>query len=196
VAPDNPDYIQVANQVQTVQVELSALRSGAARARQQLEGYERSAAMAPEVEREYVELTREYGIAQQRFGEIQISLSEAALAQTLESEQRGERFTLIRKPSRPSRPASPNRLGILLLGIVLGSAVAIGLAALRESSDPTLRSARDLQEFTDIKALASVPFMATAADRRKRMLAWTAASIAFALAATFVGSTIAQASLW
>jgi polysaccharide biosynthesis transport protein len=193
VVPDNPEYIQLASQVQAVTIELEALRSGAARARQQLANYERTVAIAPDVEREYLELTREYEIVQARFGEIQASLSEAGLAQTLESEQRGERFTLIRSPNTPSRPVSPNRLGILLLGIVLGGAVAVGLAALRESSDPTIRSARDLAEFTEIKPVGAIPFLTNPQDRQRRLFAWAAASLVLGLAVTFVGLTIAQA---
>ena len=189
--PDNPEYIQLASQIRSVNVELEALRSSAARARQQLTNYERSTEIAPEVEREYLELTREYDIAQARFGEIQNNLSQAALAQTLESEQRGERFTLIRNPGTPSRPVSPNRLGILLLGVVLGGALAVGLAALRESSDPTIRSARDLLRFTEIKPVGAIPFLTNAQDRRRRRLTWAAASLVFGLAVTFVGMAIA-----
>ncbi|MEO8464122.1 MAG: hypothetical protein ABI640_02185 [Gammaproteobacteria bacterium] len=196
VTPDNPNYIQVANQLDAAKRELAALNANADRARAQLKEYERSAKLAPEVEREFNQVLREYQVAQQRFEDIQKSLNEAELGRSLESEQRGERFTLIRNPSKPSRPASPNRLGILLLGIVLGGALAVGLAAFRESSDPTIRSARDLLEFTDIRPIGAVPFLPTAEDRRKRVIAWTAASIVFAVAALFVGATVVQASPW
>jgi hypothetical protein len=72
--------------------------------------------------------------------------------------------------------------------------LAGGLAAIRESADPTIRSARDLSEITDIKPLAAVPFMLNGADRRRRVLAWGIASVIAAVALTVVGTAISQAA--
>jgi uncharacterized protein involved in exopolysaccharide biosynthesis len=194
VAPDNPEYIQIASQIQTVNSELAALQANAARARAQITDYEHSLSIAPEVEREYRQLARDYDIEQVRFREIEQSLGDAALGQVLESEARGARLSVIRNAGLPSSPYSPNRLGIILMGIVLGGGIAGALAAVRESADPTIRSARDLGEITEIKPLAAVPFMLNRTDRRRRVLAWGAASIIAAIALTFVGTAISQAS--
>lgn len=192
--PDNPDYIQVATQLDTAKREMAALRANSTRAREQLAAYERSSAMAPEVEREYAQLVRDYDIAQERYNEIEGNLNQARVAETLESEQRGERFSLVRAPYLPSGPASPNRLGIILIGFVLGGAISVGLAALLESSDPTIRSIRDLSEITDIKPLGAVPVMLNPADRRKRVVVWGTASVVFAILLVFVGATVARAA--
>ena len=85
-------------------------------------------------------------------------------------------------------------IGIILLGLVLGGGLGVGMAALRESSDPSVRSMRDLLEITDIKALAAVPVMRNAADRKRRIVAWSAAGAIAAIAVVFVGITIAQSS--
>ena len=45
----------------------------------------------------------------------------------------------------PSKPYFPNRLGIILLGAVLGCGIAFGIAAAVDASDPTLRGNADLQ---------------------------------------------------
>lgn len=193
LAPDNPDYIQIANQLDTVNSELAALRSSAYRARQQIDDYELSLRIAPEVEREYNQLLREFEVAQGRFLGIETSLSEAALGQVLESEARGERLTLIRPPYRADKPYSPNRLGIILLGIVVGGGLGIGLAALIEASDPTIRSVRDLGGITDIKVIAAIPFIPNAADKRKRAIGWGAASVIATIAVLFVGSAVFRA---
>jgi polysaccharide biosynthesis transport protein len=193
---DNPNYIQVASQLETVTAELAALRTTASRARQQIQAYEDSLVIAPEVERQYRQLARDYDTAQARHREIESALREASLAQALETEERGERLTLLRAPSRPSTPDSPNRLGIILLGFVLGSALGGGLAAFTESSDPTIRSARDLTDITDIKPLGAVPVILNGEDRRKRALAWMAATVVLVAAVMFVGATVAQAAPW
>jgi polysaccharide biosynthesis transport protein len=193
---DNPNYIQVASQLETVRAELSALRATASRARQQIQSYEDSLVIAPEVERQYRQLARDYETAQARYREIESALREASLAQALETEERGERLTLLRAPGRPSTPDSPNRLGIILLGFVLGSALGGGLAAFTESSDPTIRSARDLTDITEIKPLGAVPVILNGQDRRRRALAWAAASVVLVVAVMFVSATVTQAAPW
>lgn len=189
--PDNPEYIQVASQLDTVTRELAILQSNASQARAQIAEYERSSQLAPEVEREYSQLIRDYELAREGLSGIESTLGQASLAEVLESQQLGIRYSLVRPPYVPSSPDSPNRLGIILLGIVLGGAVAVGLAALRESADPSVRSSRDLLEFTDIRPLGAVPVILNDVDRRKRFLAWVAGSIAAVAAISFVGSAIA-----
>ena len=147
--------------------------------------------MAPDVEREYRQLSREHDIALEQFREIQNKLGQAALAQTLETEDQGERFSLIRSPSVPSTPDSPNRVGIILLGLVIGLALPTGLIAFKESVDPSIRSARDLSEITQIKPIGAVPFMLNRADRRRRRWTWGAATMAVAIAVMLLVSVLA-----
>ena len=194
--PDNPEYLRVASQLETVDGELGALRVTANRARQQIASYERRLVMAPNVEREYRQLVREHDIAQGQFFDIQSKLAEAALAQTLETEDQGERFSLIRAPTRPSAPDSPNRVGIILLGIVLGAALSGGTVALKESVDPSIRSMRDLSEITDIKPIGVVPIMLNRTDRRARSLVWSVVVAAIAIAVILLGSSAATGAYW
>jgi polysaccharide biosynthesis transport protein len=192
LAPDNPDYIRVASQLDTVRRDLAAMRASAAQARQQIQQYGQVRRLAPDVERQYLELMREYDGLQGQFADIQNKLSAAALAETLETEQRGERYTQIRSPSVASSPVHPNRMGIILLGLVIGGALAVGVAAFKEVSDPTIRSAKDLRDITDIQPIGAVPVMLNHADKRKRLLTWTSITAVFAVAVLFVGTTVLQ----
>ncbi len=194
--PDNPEYLRLVSQLETAEEELGALRASAYRAREQIEAYERRLVMAPDVERDYRQLSREHDIAQNQFRDIQNKLGEAALAQTLETEDQGEQFTLIRAPSQPTTPDSPNRVGIILLGFVLGAALSAGVIAFQESVDPSIRGARDLSEITDIKPIGAVPFMLNRADHRRRQLAWSTAVAVVAIAVTLVGLTVARGIYW
>jgi len=194
VTPDNPEYLRIASELDAARRELAAARSSAAQARAEMSQYAQRLANTPGVEREYLQLVRDYGIAQTQYGDTKNKLREAEFAQTLESEQRGERFAMIRTPNLPDVPYSPNRLGIILLGIVLGSGLAVGLAALVDSSDPSVRSARDLRELTDLPAIGAVPFMPNSADRRRQLLVGGWALTVFVLAAIVVTVTVVEAA--
>lgn len=168
VVANNPDYIAVESQLDSAKREISALQANAAQERQRLYQLEAGAAAAPNVERDFATLSRDRAALQAQFDDLQKRLREANISQHLESEQRGDRFSQIRRPSVAELPFSPNRIGIILLGFVVGAGLAIGLVALAESSDPTVRSTRDLREITDIAVIATVPTMLGDKDRRKQ----------------------------
>ena len=55
---------------------------------------------------------------------IQDKLQNAQIAENFETEQGGERFTLIRAPAPAKLPVFPNRIGLILLGVVLAAFLA------------------------------------------------------------------------
>ncbi len=187
--PTNPEYLTVKSQIDAAQRELTALQMAAARARSQIYQYESGMSAAPGVEQEYGDLTRNRDVLQGQFRDIQTKLHEASIARNLETEQQGERFSQIRNPHVAKTPFSPNRIGIILLGIVLGGALAIGLATLAESSDPSVRSARDLWAVTQLPAIASVPVMVNADDRRRQRVWWGSYAAGLLAATAFVAVT-------
>ena len=190
VVPDNPDYLVVQSQLEGAQHELAALGATASRARSQISDYESRLSVAPAVEREYSELTRVRDVLLLQFKDIQSKLREADVARTLETEQMGSRFTQIRAPSIPDTPFEPNRLGIILLGIVLGGGLAAGLAALAESSDPSVRSTRNLREITTIPVLAAIPVLVNEADHRRQRVWWTSYASVLLAAIVLVALTV------
>lgn len=193
VVPNNPEYIGVQSQLVAVQREIAALQSSAARARGQIYEYDAGMAAAPAVEREYAELTRGRDALRAQFNDIQGKLREADIARNLETEQQGDRFSQIRTPGVADQPYSPNRLGIILLGIVLGGGLAVGLAAIAEASDPAVRGPRDLQAIPEIPIIASVPVMLNSAARRTRLVWWGSYATVLLAATAFVAITVVTA---
>jgi hypothetical protein len=105
---------------------------------------------------------------------------EARVAHGLEKEQKGERFTLIEPPRLPEKPFKPNRLAIMLIGVVLGMGAGVGLAALREFSDDAVRNGDSLTMATRFPVLAGIPEIMTAkdvSDRRKKRLVWSGCAV-------------------
>ncbi len=191
VRPDNPDYLRVSSELDAVRINLAALRANAERAQTQMAQYESRIAMTPSVERDYEQLTRDRNILKDQFETIQTKLREAEMSKSLESQAKGERYTLIRKPFVSSRPDSPNRLGILLLGIVLGGGLAVGMAAFRESADPTIRTSEDVTGIVDLPLIGAIPRLHNPSNRRQRRLLWGTVAGTYFLAAVAVGLIVA-----
>lgn len=187
--PDNPAYLQIREQLGAVGREVSALRNERAALRRQIDEFSRRLSVAPEIERELLSLTRDYELAQNNYREIKQKLTEADMARSLEEEQRGERFTLIRAPGTPSEPFSPNRLGILLLGFVLSIGGGIGLAAISEAADSTIRGARDLRDILSMPPIGTVPRIYNHKDQTQRRRRWAFTAAVF-LTVAVVGSLL------
>ena len=129
-------------------------------------------------------------LAGRQFEDIQAKLREADIARNLETSRRASEFSQIRPPVAASTPFSPNRLGIMLLGLVLGGGLAVGLAASAESSDPSVRSVQDLTAITQIPTIASVPVMLNTDDRRRQRVWWGSYAACWSSRTAFVAVTV------
>ncbi len=182
-APDNPDYLAVQSQLRAAQRSVATLRSAEAREHRDIAAYEAGLSTEPNVEREYTQLQRDYDNARLRYEDLQAKMKNAALARSMEQEERGERFTLVQDPVPPKKPYSPNRLGIILLGVVLGFGVALGCVTAADAADPTVRGSADLQEITGGPAMGAIPVLLNPGDLDRRRRRWGSVVVVFGLAA-------------
>lgn len=187
--PDNPAYIQLSTQRETTVNERGSLQQQRVALQTRIADFEQRMSESPEVEREYGVLIRELEGSQQKYREVRQKQMEAQLAQNLESESKGERFTLIEPPLAPQEPFTPNRPAIFALGIVLALAVAVATMLLLEALDSSIKGPRDIERLLTEPPLAVVPWMATPDDmvrqRRQRnfVLAGAAGSLVLAMTA-------------
>ncbi|MGY8794665.1 MAG: hypothetical protein ACKVJN_05980 [Woeseiales bacterium] len=185
-APNNPPYVQKQFEIDSVFARLSAAQgeqSVLVARRAELEG---NIAIAPRVEREWLELNRGYESSRDEYEEINTRISEAKMSQRLETQNKGERFTLLERASLPNQPIEPNRFTIIFLGVVLAIGAAIGIAALVDGLDYTVRSSRDLEVMFGATPLVAIPFVETAHDRRVRFIKNTSVVGGFILSIALV----------
>ncbi len=154
--PDNPAYINLQTQIKAAKIELDSLEQRKKELTQKWEDYINRLEKMPEVEKEYKDLTRDYETAQLEYKKIMAKLMEARQGQTLEQHQASEKFTVIDPPQLPEKPVKPNRLAIILIGIVLGIGLGIGTAAIVEMADTTIRTPGDVKRITGQSPLVSI----------------------------------------
>jgi succinoglycan biosynthesis transport protein ExoP len=166
--PDNPAYIQVSSQREATLSERESLRKKRDVLRARINDFEQRLARSPEVEREYSGMLRELQSAQLKYGEVRQKQMEATLSRNLETERKGERFTLIEPPLPAEEPVSPPRLVIVVLGMVLSFGVAVGIVLLIEAVDTSIRTRRDIELLTAVPPLAVLPWIETPDERAGR----------------------------
>jgi polysaccharide biosynthesis transport protein len=172
--PTNPLYVQKDGQLTAARNQLAAGQQRLDELLRERRGYEQRLAQSPQVERDLVALDREYQAKLAQFQEVQGKLESAQLAETLEIEERGERFALIDRPTVPQDPISPNRTGIILLGLVVALGAGLGMATLVDSLDTTVRGAQDVAQLFQAPPLASIMYIDNAQDIWRRRLFNTA----------------------
>jgi uncharacterized protein involved in exopolysaccharide biosynthesis len=174
--PDNPAYIQIQGQLDSVTVERESAIKKRDELQAHLDDYERRLAQAPAVERQYREIARDLDAAQLKYQEMLSKQTEAQVSQNLEAEHKGERFTMIEPPLPPEKPISPNRFLILAMGLFLSIAMAAGSAVMGDNFDTSVRGVRDVRALLAIPPLAAIPHIGTQAERslrrRRRLLSW------------------------
>jgi succinoglycan biosynthesis transport protein ExoP len=169
---DNPVYIQVKGQLDALTVDRASEVKKRDNLQAKLDNYDQRMAQSPDVERQYREMARELESAQLKYQEILSKQTEAQVAQNLEAERKGEKFTLIEPPQPPEKPVSPNRLLIVIAGLVLAIGLGFGAVVARESLDASVRGPNDIRSLLQVPALASIPVIVTTAERvrRKRLV--------------------------
>jgi uncharacterized protein involved in exopolysaccharide biosynthesis len=174
--PDNPAYIQIQGQLDSVSVERESAIKKRDELRALLDDYEHRIAQAPAVERQFREIARDLDSAQLKYQEMLSKQTEAQVSQNLEVEHKGERFTMIEPPLPPEKPISPNRFLILAMGLFLSISLGAGAAVAGDNLDTSVRGVRDVRMLLAVPPLAAIPHIGTQAERRRRrrtkLLAW------------------------
>ena len=157
--PDNPAYIALLTQLDTVNLNLKAAKEQRARTKEMASDYERRVVQTPKVEQEGLSLQREYDSASKKYREVKQSQMGAEMAVELEKGQRGGRFSLLEPPELPDSPRMPNRRAFILLGLVLGFGCGIGYASYAEYMDRTIRGSRSVRAVLRTPPLAVIPYI-------------------------------------
>lgn len=167
--PDNPAYLQLQAQLDSVDADIESLRKTHSDLEKSLADYQQRILHSPGVEKEYKMLMRDYENAWNQYRTLKGKQMDAQLALTLESERKGEKFTLIEPPVKAEKPIKPNRIAILVIGLLLALGGGFGVAILLEKIDDAIYDRRSIVMLLKTEPLISIPCIITLADyKRKR----------------------------
>ena len=125
----------------------------------------------PKVEQGLDVLTRDRDTVQAKYEELRNKQMNAQMAQTLESENKSETFTLLEPPILPQKPFKPNRLKILMLGFLLAIVSSGGTIMTWETIDKRVRGTEALAHVLGYRPLVVIPyiFIPDEEERKKRL---------------------------
>ena len=141
----------------------------------------------PGVQEGYLQVQREYSFAKENYDVLARKFDEARLAESVEAGHQGENFRILDPAVPPEGPSAPNRLRLVLMGLLLALAAMAGAVVLAEQFDTSFHNVDEVREFTGVPVLATIPQIG-AAPRR----GWARATLgtASAVAAVVLVATL------
>jgi len=166
IRADNPVYARLQTELAAAEAEHRAWLEKGDRLQALKRDYETRLARTPQVEMEYRGLMRDYENARIKYREMNAKKMEAQLGEVLETERKGERFTLIEPPQMPEEPVRPNRLAIVFLGLVFSLIGAGGTIVVSQSLDKTIRGIAGIESLLGTSPLAVIPVIQGEVEQR------------------------------
>ncbi|WP_415756815.1 GumC family protein [Pseudomonas sp. LT1P18] len=130
--------------------------------------YEAQIIETPQVERGLVTVMRDHDNARKKYEEIRTKEMSAKISESLEQENKAERFVLLESPLMPEKPVRPNRKKVVAMGFLLAPVGSGALVMLLEMMSQRVRGAQALASVLGRRVLVSIPYIHTKAELVRR----------------------------
>jgi len=165
-----PMGMQLRTQINAVDSQLASLSAQNIELRAKVANLEQNVTAAPQVEREYSNMTRDLTISREKYEQLLNRQMDAEVSESAIVGGRADEFRLVQAPMLPGAPSKPARLAILLIGLVASVLLALTVTVATEALDPKVRGARDIRDLLSVSPLVAIPDIRNSRSRRRR--AW------------------------
>ncbi|PYO24694.1 MAG: hypothetical protein DMD88_00135 [Candidatus Rokuibacteriota bacterium] len=168
-----------------VDAEMRSLKAEEERLRRAIDMYQRRVENAPQREQEFQALSRDSETTKELYSSLLKRFEDAQLAESMEQSQQSGQFRIL-DPAIPAKePQAPNRIGLILAGVLLAVGTAAAAAMLAERLDTSFHTFEDLRSFAKVPVLASIPHVPSADETarlaRRHRLATASITLGLAL---------------
>ena len=153
----DPYLRELTKQRNDLRSEVSSIRERRLRLIEHIKEVERRVEQTPSREQEVMILVRDYENMQKNYQALLDKRLNAHVAVNLEKRQKGEQFRVLDPANLPQKLDSPNRLLIMIVGLVGGCGLGVGLTVVLEQLNPTFRRREDVETLPGIRVLATIP---------------------------------------
>ena len=171
---------QLRGELERLDREIKGKQAAIQRAQGTLAEQEKRVQAAPALQAQLSDMMRGYETLRNTHETLLKKLQDAKLASSLEQRQVSQQFRIVDPARRPTRPYSPDRIRLNLLGATAGLGFGLLIVGLLEYRDTSLRTDNDVLVALSLPVLALVPTMQTETDarglRRRRLLFGSAAA--------------------
>jgi len=162
--------LQIQGQLNATKQKIAHLEQTARKLDKQIDEYQSRLNLVPLREQELGEINRDHEQARAAYESLANKKTQSEMATNLEKQRQGELFSVIDPPNLPQRPYWPDRFKLSLLGLILGTFLALAITALAEMLDARIHRDEDLRDLISLPVLAGIPMLETAVEQRRHKL--------------------------
>lgn len=164
IKPTNPVYIQYANQLNMIDIRQNNLIVQRKNLIQALQSLQVQVSKTPQLQRELDNLTRDLDNTKLKYKDVSAKHLEAKLSQSLEQEQKSEKFSVLESATVPSKPEKPDRLKVLLIGLALSIGMGIAIGGGIDLLKSGVRGDAEITALTGMPMLVVIPYIQNKQD--------------------------------
>lgn len=170
--------------IQSIDAEIAKLKEEETSIRASIAGVERRLESMPERQQEFAMVSRDRQSAKDLYDSLLKRYEEAQLVESMETDRQGERFRILEAAVPPEGPSAPNRLYLMILGILAAIGLSAAAVIIVEQFDTTFHSLDELRSFTAVPVLATIPLISLGRGRQVGRAALVSASILIVVGVT------------
>jgi len=149
-----PLLVSQVGALEAARTRVEQLRAETANLRAAADELANRVAASGEVERGLRALERDVAVKAELVQALRRRFEQARVTADLAQQQAPERIKIIDQPVQPSAPTKPMPMLFAIAGLIAGLALGVGLAALLEIADTSVRRIRELERLTGVPVLA------------------------------------------
>ena len=164
----NPVFQQLSVSLSAAEASVASMKARVAEYNRRLEALKGAVNMQPQVEAEFIQLTRDYNVTQRNYETLLSRRESAQISGEMESNANVMDFRVIDPPQVPPWPNAPNREALTSMVLLIAIGVGIGVAFLMSQIRPTFSDEKRLREVSGLPVFGTVTMAWTDAQRSKR----------------------------
>jgi polysaccharide chain length determinant protein (PEP-CTERM system associated) len=164
----NPLYQQFKEDLSGINVELAAIEARAKHLNSSVMSKKADLREIPAERKKLAELERERATYQKITEELAFKLGQSEVSKQMEVQDKTETFRIVDPAILPNQPISPNRVMIIIFGLIAGILAGFGVVILLDTNDHSVKNVDTLKESFNLPVVAVIPVISTDEDIAKR----------------------------
>ena len=146
----------IAVQLTSVNRKVDEMKAALKKTDDQIAIYQERIDKSPKVQQELSIIMADYDNAKEVNNTLRKKQLDASQINMLEAQSQNDYFKVLEAATVPEKPFSPNKINVLLIGLLVGLGAGIGIMILMEFLDNSFHTVKDVEHYLGAEVLASI----------------------------------------
>ncbi len=161
----DPQLQKILAQMDESRLDITNFKTKEARIIREMKEIEGRVERTPSREQQLMILVRDYDNMQKNYQALLDKRLNARVAENLEKRQQGEQIRILDSANLPQKPEKPNRLLIMVFGLIGGAGLGVSVAIGLDRANPTFKRREEVEKLSGIRLLGVIPNFLTVYPR-------------------------------